>query len=76
MIEPIDKEIQEACATLGNREKSLVLEFVQGLSTGTPPGKSGKGLLALAGTIPPDELDEIERVIEEGCEQIDADGWK
>jgi hypothetical protein len=27
------------------------------------------------GCLSPEEADELERVIEEGCEQIDEDGW-
>jgi hypothetical protein len=75
MIEPIDKEIQDACATLGLREKKLVLGFAQGLKRGRPKGTPGSQLLRFAGAIPPEDLDEMERAIEEGCEQIDARGW-
>ena len=38
-------------------------------------GVPGKTLLRFAGTIPADDLDLMERVIEEECEQVDADGW-
>jgi hypothetical protein len=32
-------------------------------------------LARTAGTLSPEEADELERVIEEGCEKIDEHGW-
>lgn len=31
--------------------------------------------LAVCGSIPADEVDEMERAIEEGCERVDPQGW-
>jgi hypothetical protein len=41
----------------------------------SPRGLSGEELRNLAGTISPDDLDVMERVIEEEFERIDPHGW-
>jgi len=33
-------------------------------------------LARTSGCLSPEEADEMERVIEEGCERIDEDGWR
>ncbi len=38
-------------------------------------GVPGRELLRFAGTIEPDDLILMEKAIEEGCEQVDADEW-
>jgi hypothetical protein len=38
-------------------------------------GASGEDLRSLTGTISPDDLDVMERVIEEDCERIDLEDW-
>lgn len=40
-----------------------------------PRGTPGRDLLKYVGSLSPEAADEIERAIEEGCEQIDHDGW-
>ena len=41
-----------------------------------PPAMSGKEFVKRArGLIPPEELDRMEKAIEEGCEQIEPDEW-
>jgi hypothetical protein len=43
-----------------------------------PPAKAQERQAALArpfGSLSPEEADELERVIEEGCEQINEHGW-
>ena len=40
-----------------------------------PQGQPGSELLKFAGLFPPEDLDEIERAIEEGCESINPDAW-
>lgn len=40
-----------------------------------PPGTPGAKLLALAGSIPAEDLREMEAAIEEGCERVNEDGW-
>jgi hypothetical protein len=52
-----------------------VLEYTREL--GEPPrhGTPGAALLRFAGSIPPADLREMAEAIEEGCEQVDPDGW-
>ena len=38
-----------------------------------PPGTSGKALLALKFSLSPEEVDTMEKAIEEGCERIEPD---
>jgi hypothetical protein len=40
-----------------------------------PQGTPGRELLKYAGSLSPEAADEIERAIEEGCEQVDHGGW-
>lgn len=43
---------------------------------GTVRSSTGRGILAHAGTIPPEDLRQMEQAIEEGCEQVDESGWR
>lgn len=47
----------------------------EGTSDSLPRGMSGEQLRSLAGTISPEDLDIMERVIEEEFERVDPDGW-
>lgn len=38
-------------------------------------GISGKQLLRFAGTIPPDDLQLMQQVIQANCETVDTNGW-
>ena len=40
-----------------------------------PRGVPGRDLLKFAGILSPEAAAEMERAIEEGCEQVDHDGW-
>jgi hypothetical protein len=76
-----DTAIENAILTelrrLGSIEKERVLSFARALGgpRSLPPGVPGKSLLRFAGTIPPEDLREMEAAIEEACERIDPDGW-
>ncbi len=73
--------IPEIVAELKNLPDDLqkqVLTYVQSLKPkptrlrGTP----GEDLLRFAGTISLEDLEIMEQAIEEGCEQVDLDGWE
>ncbi|MCL5673277.1 MAG: hypothetical protein M1407_01475 [Deltaproteobacteria bacterium] len=49
-----------------------VLDFVTSLS---PKGVKGKSLLRFKGTISANDLREISKAIEEGCEKADINEW-
>ncbi|GJG88155.1 hypothetical protein tb265_33360 [Gemmatimonadetes bacterium T265] len=42
---------------------------------GTARSSTGHGIVALAGTIPPEDLRRMEQAVEEGCERVDESGW-
>jgi len=51
-----------------------VLEFTRALAVSIPHGVPGQQLLQFAGAIPLDDLQLMRQVIEESCEQVDANG--
>lgn len=70
----VERELQRRIAELDGEEKEQVLEFTRALSSrrqNTP----GAALLRFAGRIPKEDLRQIRDAIEEGCEQVDPDGW-
>lgn len=54
-----------------------VLDFTQALtlSMSIPKGTSGKKLLSFKEMIPPDDLQTMNRLIEEGCEKVNPNEW-
>ena len=76
----VDKNVHaELVKTLDQMPLSLqkrVLEFAATLQgKKLPPGTPGRELLKFAGTISPEDCVLMEQAIEEGCEQVDLDGW-
>jgi hypothetical protein len=51
-----------------------VLEFTRALAMSIPRGVPGQQLVSFAGTIPLDDLQLMHQAIEEGCEQVNAQG--
>jgi hypothetical protein len=51
-----------------------VLDFAKQLQTGKLKGVKGKDLMQFVGTIDEEDLDLMEKAIEEGCERIDTNG--
>lgn len=72
-IESLKKEILEQIESLGPAEQRQLLEFAKQLSHDKPIGVPGKSLLSFAGTISVEDLDLMEKAIEEACERIDLD---
>jgi hypothetical protein len=60
---------------LGRDDQLRLLEFARSLESGQPRGTSGKDLMHLAGILPKEDAEEMMRIIEEECEQVDPDGW-
>ena len=52
-----------------------VLEFVQELSNSELQGTPGKQLLHFAGSISADDLQLIQKAIDQDCGQVDFDEW-
>ncbi len=63
---------------LDRRGKLKVLDFSRELAAekeARRPRDTREALLALAGSIPREDLEEMRRAIEEGCEQVDEEAW-
>jgi hypothetical protein len=75
MSSVLGQEILEQLAELTPEQQRQVLAFARSLARPTWVGTPGYALLPLAGTIPIEDLEEMARAIEEGCEQIDLDEW-
>ena len=81
--EVIKHRVLEQLDALNVEGKREVLDFSQELSAreaselrqARPVGDTGAALLAFAGTIPAEDLEEIRRAVEEHCENIDEEGW-
>jgi hypothetical protein len=50
-------------------------DYTRTLSEPPRQGTPGVLLLRFAGSIPPEDLREMANAIEEGCEQVNSDGW-
>ncbi|HYJ80533.1 MAG TPA: hypothetical protein VEW03_13050 [Longimicrobiaceae bacterium] len=71
----IEREIRERLSMLRPDQQRQVLEYARALSEAPERGVPGKALLRFAGTIPAEEVQAIERAIEEGREGVDPRGW-
>ena len=71
----ITQEIIRQVGKLPYRSQQKVLGFARELDVNSPKGVEGKNLVRFAGSIKSDDLKEMSKVIEEGCEKIDTDGW-
>jgi predicted nucleic acid-binding protein len=66
-------EAAERMQELPESQQRHVLEIVRALQQTAPEGEPGSNLLQFAGLFPPEDCDEIEKAIEEGCESINPD---
>jgi hypothetical protein len=73
----VDAQIQSQLLSelerLPVEKQRQVLDFAQKLATGRPRGAD---LEKFAGILSPEEAEEMLRVIEEGCGQINPDEWQ
>ena len=74
-MENLKKQLLEQIEKLTPRQQKQVLDFALELSGKLPAGISGEELLEFVGLFPPEDLEQMKRAIEEGCEQIDASEW-
>jgi hypothetical protein len=75
MVFTIRTELERHMDGLPPEEQRRVLDFARALASARPRGVPGKQLLKFSGGIPVDDLEAMSRAIEDGCEQVDADGW-
>ncbi len=76
--EDLKRSVLESLDTLDRRDKLEVLDFSRELAAereARRPRDTREALLALAGSIPREDLEEMRRAIEEGCEQVDEEAW-
>lgn len=70
-----EREISFHLHKLSPEQQMRVLAFVRTLAEEKPSGVPGRELLRFSGAIDPDDLNEMERAITEGCEQVDPNDW-
>lgn len=61
---------------LKTEDEAVLAEVETVLSRGRLHVVSRRSFRSFAGTLSDQEADELERIIEEGCEQIHPDDWK
>lgn len=66
--------IMQQVQQLEENEQVRVLEYARSLAD-APAGEPGSRLIGIEGSIPAEDLEEMEQSITEGCERVDADGW-
>jgi hypothetical protein len=64
-MEPLERELHERLLMLRPDQRLQVLEYARALSEG-PRGVPGESLLRFAGTISPEQAEELARAIEAG----------
>jgi hypothetical protein len=74
-IVSLKKEIIEELDDLDTKEQRRLLEFAKKLPHAKIKGVSGESLLSFSGQISIEDLDLMEKAIEEGCERIDLNEW-
>lgn len=70
----IETEIVTNLARLAPEQQRQVRDFVRFLAHATN-GVAGQSLLGFAGTIAPDDLAQMQKVIDQDCEQVNLDEW-
>ena len=76
MVQPAIKEkILKDLDRLPAKLQQKVQEFAHALVLTEPKGTPGKVLLRFAGVLDEDSTPQMEKAIEDGCEQVDLDQW-
>jgi len=76
MINPvIEQELHRHLARLPAAQQREVLDFARALSVPCPQGTKGTSLLSFVGTIPAEDLAQMQAAIEADCERVDENGW-
>lgn len=70
------EKLNHEVATMPSHQQEQVADFVAFLKTKSRPrGTPGHTLRRFIGSIPSEDLKEMMDAIEEGCGQIDKEGW-
>jgi len=70
-----EKEITSHLHKLNPEQQQRVLAYIRTLSKERPSGVHGSELLRFAGAIDLSDLKEMEKAIDEGCEQVNLNEW-
>ena len=70
-----EQQITSHLHKLSPEQQMRVLAFVRTLAEEKPYGVPGSELLRFAGTIALEDLNEMEKAIAEGCEQVNLNDW-
>jgi hypothetical protein len=77
--EDLKRRLLDNLDTLDRAGKLKVLDFSRELvaerEAPRRPRDTQKALLALSGSIPEEDLKQMRKAIEEGCEQVDEESW-
>ncbi len=71
----LEQQLHRHLEHLPPADQRKVLEFAEALAIIKPRPMRKADLLALAGTIPPEDLKLMSEAIEAECEKVDLDGW-
>ena len=74
----IQSELLTYLGQLPADDQVRVVDFARSLAKEPKPrqvGVPGRELLKFVGTIPPEDLEEMKRIIEEDCERIELNEW-
>jgi len=78
MSESLAHEINQQVTLLSPVQQQEVLGFIRSINSSTAKpskGTPGKDLLKFVGSISSEDLELMQTAIEEGCGQVDPDGW-
>jgi hypothetical protein len=75
MVSTVEQRLIEQIRRMDPEQQQALLDYAHTLSQ--PRGLSGAEMIRLAQEVnfPPEDLKEMAEAIEEGCEEIDWDGW-
>jgi len=73
----IERLLHQELDKLPEPQQERVVNFARALAwaANRPPGTPISEIMQFAGTIPSEDLREIQAIIERDCEQIDPNGW-
>lgn len=75
MSQLLKDEIIKQIERLGEDQQQQMLDYARSLTMTKPMGVPGETLLRFAGFIPREDVEDMERAIEGGCEQVDLNQW-
>ena len=75
VLPAIKEQILNDLEQMSPQEQKRAAEIVHGMVTPLPRGASIEDLMKVAGTLDDESAREMIAAIEDGCEQVDPDGW-